>query len=155
LSMLVWQGKVFLAALAIGGLAGFLYDVYRVIRERANIRRGAGSALADLLFSAAVAGLVFALLLKANQAELRLYVLLGLAGGALLYFPLLSGLGFRLADFVLHLAGRVEDLFFTLPGWLIRVLLFPLSRPLVIVWRYSAGTGTGNWKHFFRRHKRN
>lgn len=176
------QGKVFLAILAIGGLAGFLYDVYRVIRLRGPALRGPGAALADLVFSGVAAVVVFLLLVKANHGELRLYVLLGLLAGALLYSGLVSRFAFRLVDFVLHLASKLENLFFVLLGSLLRALLFPLRKTLVIIWwplklsysgsRYAGhatmaemkrrGAGClsscrvrmGNWKHLIGRDRR-
>lgn len=175
------QGKIFLITVAIGGLAGFLYDVYRVVRVRNNLRGWPG-ALGDLLFWAVATAVVFLLLLQTNQGELRLYVVLGLLGGALLYFSSMSRFAFRFVDFVWHLAGKVENLLFVLLEYLGRALLFPLRRSfIVIVWplkvSYSGGrylghataegmkrrsgeflismrVRAGNWKHLIGRNKR-
>lgn len=82
-----------LALTAAGGAAiALLGDVYRVMKAALGIRRSVGSALLDLAFGVVCGLATFAVLLVANGGELRLASFLGLAGGAAIYWWLLSPL---------------------------------------------------------------
>ena len=82
-----------LALTAAGGAAiALLGDVYRVMRAALGIRRSVASALLDLAFGAVLGLCTFAVLLVANGGELRLATFLGLAGGAAIYWWVLSPL---------------------------------------------------------------
>ncbi len=78
------QGYVF-AAVVIGGLAlGVLYDIFRALR--AAVRPGkAAEGIMDILFWLLVTGVAVIVIFLANQGEPRLFVLIGLLGGAVLY----------------------------------------------------------------------
>lgn len=65
-------------------LAGGSYDFYRVLERRLRPAPWLVQA-GDLLVWVVFAGLIFAVLQCCNQGELRLFVLLGLAAGALFY----------------------------------------------------------------------
>ncbi|SHH00747.1 spore cortex biosynthesis protein YabQ [Desulforamulus hydrothermalis] len=86
---LMEQFYYFALTIAIGMVAGFCYDLYRVTRGTLKLRRF-GTALGDLLFWLVLTGVVFVLLLLGNWGEVRLYVLLGLALGASVYLNLFS-----------------------------------------------------------------
>lgn len=80
------QFLVFLATVGIGVLAAFCFDLYRVAGRLFRFNVAVGDAIYWLL----VTGLVFFLLLKTNEGEVRVYVLLGLAAGGWLYFRFAS-----------------------------------------------------------------
>lgn len=83
------QFYYFALTILIGMIAGFCYDLYKVTRGTLRLRK-IGTALGDVLFWLILTGLVFLLLLLGNWGEVRLYVLLGLALGALIYLNLCS-----------------------------------------------------------------
>lgn len=83
------QTYAFLMTILAGGVVGFLFDLYRVLRSALRPKQFA-TAVADLLFWIAVTPTVFALLLAGNWGELRLYVAVGLAIGLFLYFQVFS-----------------------------------------------------------------
>ncbi|SHF39020.1 spore cortex biosynthesis protein YabQ [Desulforamulus putei] len=83
------QFYYFALTIIIGMVAGFCYDLYRVTRGTLRLRR-IGTALGDLLFWFVLTGVVFVLLLLGNWGEVRLYVLLGLALGAVIYLSVFS-----------------------------------------------------------------
>lgn len=83
------QFYYFALTIVIGIIAGFCYDIYKVTRGTLRLRR-IGTALGDVLFWLVLTAVVFILLLLGNWGEVRLYVLLGLALGAVLYLNLFS-----------------------------------------------------------------
>lgn len=111
------QLYAFLVMMGAGSALGAVYDVFRVVRGIAGSRSWL-AWLSDALYWAAAAPVVITLLLHANGGELRSYVVLGAALGAVLYFGLLSqyvlgGLRFAaraagwLAALVMHAAWTV------------------------------------------------
>lgn len=90
------------SALALGGAVGLLYDCFRILRCRVRFKPLGG--LLDLLFWIAVTLALFFHALEVEQGVLRLYTVLAVLGGAVVYFLLLSPvalfLGYRLADFI-------------------------------------------------------
>lgn len=83
------QFYYFALTILIGMVAGFCYDLYKVTRGTLRLRK-VGTALGDAMFWLILTGVVFVLLLLGNWGEVRLYVLLGLALGALFYLHVFS-----------------------------------------------------------------
>lgn len=83
------QFYYFALTILIGMVSGFCYDLYKVTRGTLRLRR-VGTALGDILFWVVLTGVVFILLLIGNWGEVRLYVFLGLALGAILYLNFFS-----------------------------------------------------------------
>lgn len=77
----------FLTLVLTGVAAGLAFDVLRAIRRRLLPGRPVAPLL-DLAYGVALGGLLGAGLFLANRGELRLYVFLGVATGAALYFTL-------------------------------------------------------------------
>jgi spore cortex biosynthesis protein YabQ len=94
------QAAALTGAVALGIGVGALYDLLRLLRRRLRLRL-LGSVL-DLLFWAAVTAALFLYAIAATGGQVRLYVLLALFGGAVVYFLTLSpwvlSLGELLAD---------------------------------------------------------
>ena len=87
---------LFLQSILLGAALGLLYDFLRAIR-----RRGGGELLLtvlDGLYAIASACTIF-FFVMAGDGELRLFVLLGALGGAILHFCLFSGPMAPLWDF--------------------------------------------------------
>lgn len=100
------QVHTFMVTVAIGAGLGILYDFYRV-GERALQLRNLLTAVGDLLYWLVSTAAVFFTLLYCNWGELRLYVFLGLASGAFLYFRFLSLYLVRVLIFIGRISRRI------------------------------------------------
>lgn len=80
----LYQIPVFVAMLYGGFAIGIVYDLLRVIRAVFRVKR-LGNAILDGVFWLIAALICFALLYWLNGAELRLFSLLGLCAGAVIY----------------------------------------------------------------------
>lgn len=83
------QAATFLTTLVIGALLSVIFDFYRVLRGIFK-PRSIVTYLFDLLYWLLAIFLTFSGLLVSNWGELRFYIFIGLAGGAILYFRLFS-----------------------------------------------------------------
>ncbi|MBE6973199.1 MAG: hypothetical protein E7440_04875 [Ruminococcaceae bacterium] len=96
------QGQAMVQALLLGGAAGMVYDLFRILRVRVPLRL-LGSLL-DLLFWGLVTGVLFFWSVDAWGGRIRLYGAAGLLVGGAVYFRVLSPgllkLGYRAADVV-------------------------------------------------------
>lgn len=78
------QGYVF-AAVVIGGLGlGILYDIFRGLRHAVKPGKVA-EAFMDILFWLMATGVTLLVIFYANKGEPRLFIIIGLIGGAALY----------------------------------------------------------------------
>ena len=81
------QLMLFLRSVLLGGVLGLLYDLLRPFRRRGGVVWG---GILDALYGiTAVSGLF--LFVMAGDGELRIFILMGVVGGAVLFFCLLSG----------------------------------------------------------------
>ena len=76
----------FFRAILLGGSLALLYDLTRVLSTLGSRR---WEAILDILLSVTAVASLF-LLIMAEEGELRLFILLGTIGGAVLFFSLLS-----------------------------------------------------------------
>ncbi|NMA95237.1 MAG: spore cortex biosynthesis protein YabQ [Clostridiales bacterium] len=83
------QAYVFLATLCMGIAIGIIYDIYRVIRILAHSTKLV-TAIMDILFWLTTSILVLGGFFYINDGEIRLYGLIGLALGWLLYLSIIS-----------------------------------------------------------------
>lgn len=94
------QAAAFAGAILLGFAIGVLYDLLRLFRVRVPISF-LGPAL-DLLFWVVVVAALFLYAADATGGQVRIYVLLSVFGGAVVYFVTLSawilGLGNLIAD---------------------------------------------------------
>lgn len=95
------QTVTFLITIITGLLLGVLFDFYRALRNRMRPPLLIGS-LADLGYWAVATVVAFAGLLLGNWGELRLYVFIGLFGGAFLYYRLFSHWALRFIALLLQ-----------------------------------------------------
>ena len=103
------QQLLFCLRFGLLGLAlGVFYDVLRAVRTHFRLRRW-GTGLLDMLFC--LIGLLgfLLLMLRGTDGRLRLYLLLGLGGGFLLYRETVSVYLLRLLLWVLHLLGQAVE----------------------------------------------
>jgi spore cortex biosynthesis protein YabQ len=127
------QAAALTGAVALGLGVGALYDLLRLLRRRLG-GRVLGPVL-DLLFWAAVTAALFLYVIAATGGQVRLYILLALFGGAVLYFLTLSpwvlSLGELLAD---ALAAAVRLI--CLPALLLRRGAKKIKKTLKNVFHY-------------------
>ena len=88
----------FLRAALLGLTAGVAYDLLRAVRLRCRSGRLL-THLLDLVYVLSVLLVVFLFTLRQGEGELRLYMLLAMALGAIFYFAALSTLLRPLWDF--------------------------------------------------------
>ena len=80
------QLRQFLCSILLGGVLALLYDLVRPLR---TLGGSIFNGLLDALLSLTAVGTVF-LFVMAGDGELRLFILMGALGGAVLFFCLLS-----------------------------------------------------------------
>lgn len=98
------QLAMFLRSILLGGTLALVYDLFRAVRSlvrRSPLRQLLGGALDALYCLLALAAVFF--FVMAGDGELRLFVLAGILGGAVLFFCLLSPLLLPLWGFWLEL----------------------------------------------------
>jgi len=83
------QAWLFLSTVLAGTAIGLLYDAFRVIRKTAR-HTGLAVTLEDFIFWVAATGLTFYYMLHRNYGEIRLFSLIGVTVGILLYFTTVS-----------------------------------------------------------------
>lgn len=134
MDLLINQVNSFAATVVIGVAAGFCYDYYRVVRGTLRLRK-VGTLVGDVLFWLLTTALVFLMLLLGNWGEMRLYVLIGLALGSLVYFWLFSGSVRRILQLKFFLLKKTWDLLVRVLLLFRTAILFPF-RLLLLVFSY-------------------
>lgn len=83
------QAAAFLATAAAGAVLGMLYDCFRILR-RVLQHKTVSTTIEDAIFWLVSTLLMFAFLLNRNYGDIRAFIFMGLALGAVLYFLTLS-----------------------------------------------------------------
>ena len=120
----------FLASGLLGAVLGLLYDLLRSFRQAV---RGGGLSLFDGLYCIFAFAAVFYFAMTFGEGELRLYMVAGIFGGAVLFFSLFSALLRPVWDFW---RGCAEEL--------VRLCLLPAGLTL----RTGKKIGKRTKKHF-------
>lgn len=117
------QLAMFLWSVLLGGVLALVYDLFRTVRaellRRPGLARAALGGALDALYCLLAAASVF-FLFMAGDGELRIFILLGVLGGAVLFFCLLSQLLRPLWSFWLGI--------FLVPLWVLRKFLRKLHQ---------------------------
>jgi len=103
---IVNQLEYFLWTTLIGAVMAFCFDLYRVIRWKTRPSRWVTNAC-DLLIWIAATAFAYITLLGVNWGEVRLYVLLGMALGAFLYYRWFSHGVVKKWNVIFGLFGRI------------------------------------------------
>lgn len=111
-----------LGMMFLGGLAlGVLYDVYRVLTDRLNIRNWV-LAILDIIYWLVGTVLVFRMLYASNHGQLRLFIFIGLLVGIVCYFSFFSRMTTAFIYFMIkvvvgtiRIGKRMIDLFIVAP----------------------------------------
>ncbi|MDD4238539.1 MAG: spore cortex biosynthesis protein YabQ [Desulfotomaculaceae bacterium] len=139
--MLINQAGAFTSTIVIGMSAGLLFDYYRAVRAACKLRR-VGTFVGDVVYWLVTTAMVFIMLLWGTWGEVRLYVLIGIGLGALLYFQLFSRAAYRIFRLKFHILHRIWVLLLWSLNWLwlvvtypVRLLLLGLSYPYLLLRR--------------------
>ena len=114
------QAAIFLVTAAAGAVLGVLYDCFRILR-RIWRHKTTATTIEDAIFWIMSTFLMFAFLVNRNFGEIRGFIFMGLALGAILYFLTLSRYFTKFALVVLR--------------WLRRALLTIIS-PVAAISRF-------------------
>ena len=115
----------FLVMILTGIVSGFCYDFYLVLKSRWKLKK-TGTGVGDLLFWAALTVLVFSLLLVGNYGELRLYVVIALGLGLLIYFKIISKGMVSLLQMLFNTIQKLWLLTIKTIAFFWKIVLFPL-----------------------------
>ena len=121
------QAYTFAVMIVTGALLGILFDCYRVAGSMLRVR-GRVTLVLDLIYWVVATCIVLASLVLCNWLELRLYVFLGLIGGAVSYYRWLS-------RYVMALLLRLAVWGGQLVAWSYKVVWFVVIRPFSLVMR--------------------
>lgn len=139
--------------MVLSGLAlGVLYDLYRVLSDRLNIRNWV-MAILDIMYWLVGTVLVFRMLYASNHGQVRLFIFIGLVVGVLFYFSFLSRMTTALIYFMIKVVvgtirfgKRMIDLFIVAPilflyrcviilfGFLVAMAIFAYKVVLQLLW---------------------
>lgn len=144
---------VFMYTILTGALVGFVYDIYAGCSHVLRLGKN-GLALGDLIYWLVVIPLVYALLLRYNQGEVRFFVLLGLGLGAGLYFFLFRHrvrlfivkvleLMIRMVRWVLGFAAWVVALVFSPFRLAYQVITYLITYPFQLMGLLFKRAGSG------------
>lgn len=118
------QFSIFFTTVITGIVLGFLFDFYRVLRGTFRVQ-GFVTWVTDLLYWLVATAVVFIALVLSNWGELRFYVFLGIVGGVILYYRLISTYIIRLLAGCMKLANRTAAL-------IKKILLLAVIRPVAL-----------------------
>lgn len=117
------QLYTFLTTMVIGVSLGFIFDFYRVLRGIFK-PRSVVTYMFDFFYWLLAIIITFGGLLASNWGELRFYVFIGLLGGAVLYFRLISRFS------ILILVRTIRMVLFVV-GWIKMVVTKLFIKPLM------------------------
>lgn len=116
-----------------GALLGASFDTIGVTVRRFGLGRGVQAVL-DVLYWIAATLLVFRVLMEANGGEVRVFIFLGLALGAVLYVLLIGGWYRKLVNRLLRV---LEWLFFRVVRFIDVLLWRPVRWIALRLWRIA------------------
>ena len=139
----------FLASLAAGGIAAFVFDLLRISR-RLKKPSVALVNLEDVLFLVFAAAILFAVAYLKNSGEIRWQGLIGFGLGAICYALVMK-------NRFLNLGTAIIKGLFGLVGKILRIIAFPVrvmvrvfEKPVRII-AWHTGREKRRMKHFVRR----
>ncbi|MFZ5595727.1 MAG: spore cortex biosynthesis protein YabQ [Bacillota bacterium] len=126
------QVQIFLWTLAIGMLGGLCHVIYRVLSDIIKPKK-LGTFAGDIVFWLFLTVVAFAILLKANYGQIRLYVFIGLFLGAFLFDRLLGKHAYSFARWMFFMLGRVFRLVGIALFYIWKGALFPFRITFIAV----------------------
>ena len=122
------QAWLFLTTVGVGAGVGLFYDFFRVLRKTAPHGKIAVQ-IEDILFWVAVTVVIFYYLLHRNFGEIRVFVLLGIGIGAVLYLATVSFWVVKCAVLVVEYLKKVIAAIFNIIALPFRFLFNFLAPP--------------------------
>lgn len=124
------QAEVFLYSLMIGAAAGFFYDALKILRLMIPHSKFMES-LEDGIYWVACAFTMFALMLKNNSGEIRLFSITAFFGAMIIYNLTLSRVLMAVSQKVVYLIKKALRLFFEIILTPFRLVWLLIRRPVV------------------------
>lgn len=140
------QARLFLATVAVGGLLGMLFDMFRIFRL-AIPHKSFLLQIEDAVYWILVLFTMFFFMMHKNYGEIRFFSVCGAFLGMLLYFFTLSFLVMSVSGWIIHAVKYLLKLFFTIVSTPF-VLLFKLFSPPVKKVKGFAVKKTKKMLHF-------
>lgn len=116
---LATQTKNFLLSLGLGFLAGFAYDLFRIIRLSISSGKTA-VIISDLLYCISLCFSTFIFLITVNEGQVRFYLLLGEAIGFAIYY-------FSFGAIFFSFSGKIIEIIKLCFKRIFSVLFFPFK----------------------------
>ncbi|MDD4844216.1 MAG: spore cortex biosynthesis protein YabQ [Anaerotignum sp.] len=123
------QAQLFLLTVLLGGALGLVYDCLRIFRHIIPHKR-LWVQLEDGLFWLCAVFFAFAVMLGANEGEIRFFAVFGMLGGMGLYFLTLSHLVIAVSDRVIFIVKKVLFLLFSIIMTPFRLVYLVIRGPL-------------------------
>lgn len=146
---LTLQLYTMLAMIGMGAWLGAALDTYHRFLKRSQRRRWL-VFIHDILFWIVQALLVFYVLLRVNEAELRMYVFVALLCGFAAYQSLLKSFYKKLLDFVIYIVLQTIQFFVRLIQLLIMKPVIGIVQMIIafilLIFRILFSIGNGLWK---------
>jgi spore cortex biosynthesis protein YabQ len=124
-----------------GALLGLCFDTIGAVVREFRLHR-AVQAVLDVLYWAAATLFVFRVLMAANYGEVRMFIFLGLAIGAILYALLLGRVMRRTTESVLRAIKRTARFLYNtvrrIVHFIIRAVRVLIIRPILFIYRLLA-----------------
>ena len=114
------QALAFGGAVVLGGALGLVYDLFRLLRRRLGWR--ALGILLDLLYWPLAVAALFVYVVAAGDGVVRLYLMLGVAAGGILYFLFLSWAALLIGGWIADLTAFLWTLILCPVRWFQKAL---------------------------------
>ncbi len=145
------QVYVFLSSFVGGIIIGFIYDLFRIKRKAFRTGKIA-TFIEDVAYWIIVTFVMFFVIYRSNDGELRVYVFIGAILGVLLYALLFSKIVINSALFILRIIYRTGKVIWKIISYPFKVLFKILAVPMRLV-KKSAGRAYRKTVHIARNRR--
>lgn len=136
------QAIIFVYSIAGGALAAFLYDLFRI--KRRIIKTGMlATSIEDFVYWMLVSIIMLATVYYGNEGEIRGYIILGAAMGAILYFVALSHMVIDSSVFIANIIKQIILFIYKVVSFPINVLIKAIRIPLNAIGSVCVKTSSG------------
>jgi spore cortex biosynthesis protein YabQ len=122
------QVYVFLFAVVGGMIIGFIYDLFR-IKRKAIVTGRVAIFIEDTLYWIIATVVMFLVVYKSNDGELRTYIFIGVALGVILYALVLSKIVVSSAIFILRVVYKSFKLLWKIVSYPFKIIIKILAIP--------------------------
>ncbi len=120
------QTLLFFSTIAVGGILGFIYDIFRIFRrlfKHGNFL----TQIEDLIYWLLASFIMFYFMLNENYGEIRIFSMIGALIGVILYFFAISPFVLKVSLTILNIAKQILTVTF-------KILFFPIKILLKILY---------------------